>query len=105
MDRLGFVLICGRWGREQRSRPTDHGLECHVTFADSPRGRILAMVSKRTPLRMARLVGAVAAEWGITGELRATPSHSRMDVLILVPQAVGRVGDRATKVHLMLHRR
>jgi hypothetical protein len=43
------------------------------------------MSSKRTALRMARLV----AQWRITGELRSTPSHSRMDLLVLVPQAVG----------------
>ena len=32
----------------------------------------------------------LAGERGIGGELRTTPSHSRVDLLVLVPEALGR---------------
>ena len=37
----------------------------------------------------------MAHERGIEGRLRAAPSHSRVDILVLVPQAVGRAADRS----------
>jgi hypothetical protein len=36
----------------------------------------------------------VAREWGVGGELRAPPSPSRVDLVVLVPQAGGRAVDR-----------
>lgn len=47
------------------------------------------MISKRTGAHGAP-GGAVARERGIGGELPAAPSHSSVDLLVLVSQAVGR---------------
>jgi hypothetical protein len=47
-------------------------LETHVTFADSPRGRILAMVSKPDDNAHGAPDRAVAGAWRIPGKLPAT---------------------------------
>ena len=54
------------------------------------------MSSKRTPARMTRLVAQWRASGGIEGQLRAAPSPSGVDLLVLVPQAVGRAAGPAS---------
>ena len=50
------------------------------------------MPSPRTPARMAQTGRAVARQQRIAGELRPSSSHSHLDVLVVVPQAVARRG-------------